>query len=116
MRNLIRTQADEIERMLNWVSDQDREWWPFLFLRPVPEAPMSSLRVALFSALYGIFFGMLANVFVASTSREFVQLNVLTLPACTSAAFFVVYRLTFARCWNRRARRLSQEQALRTFD
>lgn len=109
MRDFLEARAVELEGMLNWVSDHDREWWPFLFLRPAPEQRMGSLQVALFSALHGVFWGMLANALVAITSRgDAAQLSVVTLPACTTVAFFVVFRLTFAHCWNRRARRLGR--------
>jgi len=111
MRDFIQTRADELEGMLNWVSDQDREWWPFLFLRPAPEERMTSLRVGLFCALHGIFFGTLVNALIAITARgEAAQMSVVTLPALTTVCFFVLYRLTFARCWNRRAERLSRSR------
>lgn len=70
---------------------------------------MTSLRVALFAALHGIFFGTLVNALVALTApSEAARMSVVTLPALTTACFFVLYRLTFARCWNRRAERLSR--------
>ena len=36
MRAFLQNRADELEQMLNWVSDQDQQWWPFAFLRPEP--------------------------------------------------------------------------------
>ena len=53
-----------MEDVANWISDMDRSWWPFGFLRPVPDARISSFRVALIAMLYGVFAGMLANVLV----------------------------------------------------
>jgi hypothetical protein len=71
MRAFLRDRADELEQMLNWVSDQDRQWWPFVFLRPEPWKRMSSLRVGALSLLLGVFFGILANIAVAfTTNRE----------------------------------------------
>ena len=102
-----------MEESLNWVSDQDHQWWPFLFLRPAPHESMSSLRVAGVSVLVGSFAGMLANVAIVltspgSTSRLslFALPAWLTLPLATFVLFFLFFRTTFAASWNRRARRL----------
>jgi hypothetical protein len=108
MRELLRDRADELEQMLNWVSDQDRQWWPFVFLRPEPQKRMSSLRVGAFSLLLGVFFGMLANIAVALTASPFAtRPDPAVFPLGTALAFFVFFRLTFAYSWNRRAARLS---------
>jgi hypothetical protein len=105
---------DHLEAMLNWVSDQDLQWWPFLFLRPAQNERLGTRRVAAVSALLGLFFGMLANVLMALTnSHAASKVSVLALPAwltlplATSVLFFVFFRLTFAASWNRRARRLA---------
>jgi hypothetical protein len=105
---------DHVEAMLNWVSDQDTQWWPFLFLRPAQHERLGSRRVAAVSLLLGLFFGMLTNVAMALThSRAASELGVLalppwlTLPLATSVLFFAFFRLTFAASWNRRARRLA---------
>jgi hypothetical protein len=107
MKAFLRTRADELEQMLNWVSDQDRQWWPFVFLRPDPEERMSSRRVAVLSLLLGIFFGMLANVAVALTASPAVpRPSGFFFPLFTALGFFVFFRATFAYSWNRRAERL----------
>jgi hypothetical protein len=105
---------DHVEAMLNWVSDQDLQWWPFLFLRPAQDERLGTRRVAAVSALFGLFFGMLTNVVIVLTnSRAAAGLSVfalpawLTLPIATSVLFFAFFRLTFAASWNRRARRLT---------
>ncbi|HEY3497852.1 MAG TPA: hypothetical protein VGK73_24305 [Polyangiaceae bacterium] len=104
---------DRLEETLNWVSDQDLQWWPFLFLRPAQHETMSSRRVAMVAALIGTFAGMLANVAIALTSvRAAARLSLfglpawLTMPVATTLLFFVFFRATFAASWNRRARRL----------
>jgi hypothetical protein len=105
---------DHVEAMLNWVSDQDLQWWPFLFLRPAQNERFGTRRVAAVSVLLGLFFGMLTNVvMVLVNSRAASELRVLALPAwltlplATSVLFFAFFRLTFAVSWNRRARRLA---------
>jgi len=99
-----------IEEMINAVSDMDREWWPFGFLRPPRSTRMSSLRVACLAVLYGVFVGMLANVMVA-ISIGVGNRSAFTMPLSTSLGFFIVYRLTFAYFWNRRAERLAAERS-----
>jgi hypothetical protein len=108
MRAFFQQRADELEWMLNWVSDQDAQWWPFLFLRPGVDQTMSTPRVATLSGLLGVFSGMLANLALVFTERG-AELNVATIPLCASVGFFVFYRATFAYSWNRRARRLAPE-------
>lgn len=95
-----------MEEVANWISDMEREWWPFGFLRPQPYARMSSLRVAAIAVLYGVFVGMLANVLVAASVGTAGR-SVIALPALTTFGFFVIYRFTFAYFWNRRADRLT---------
>ena len=112
MRTFFRERADELEGMLNWVSDQDRQWWPFVFLRPDPAARMSSLRVAALSLLLGSFFGMLANVVLAAMPPMAVPRPPgFVFPLCTTLGFFVFFRATFAYSWNRRAARLGGKSA-----
>jgi hypothetical protein len=107
-----RTQINQIEEMVNWVSDSDREWWPFLFLRPREHERMGSRRVLALAVLYGFFAGMLANVVIALTSGAHrPTVNVWAFPLWTTFVFFVIYRATFAYFWNRRASRLARAQA-----
>jgi len=105
---------DHLEAMLNWVNDQDAQWWPFLFLRPALHERLGTGRVAAVSVLLGLFFGMLTNAVMALIdSRAALELSVfalpawLTLPLMTSVLFFAFFSLTFAASWNRRARRLA---------
>lgn len=97
---------DEIEWALNYVSDLDHEWGPLLFLRPDRHAPMTSMRVAALAVLYGVLVGCAVNVVARLTGEHANALNPLFFPAATTIAFFAFYRVTFARCWNRRAARL----------
>jgi len=108
------SRLDDLENMLNWVNDQDLQWWPFLFLRPLQHESMRSRRVAAVALLNGFFFGMLANLALAFTDphrgqslRVLFLPSWLTLPLATTALFFLFFRLTFAYTWNRRANRLA---------
>jgi hypothetical protein len=115
MQNGLRARLDELHEFLNWVNDQDRQWWPFLFLRPEQHERMSTLRVLAVSGLLGLFVGMLTNLAIVLTERGAVaRLAVwplpawLTLPLATSALFFVFFRFTFAVSWNWRASRMTR--------
>jgi hypothetical protein len=98
---------DDLESFANHVSDNDHEWWPFLFLRPDRDERMTSGRVAALAALYGIFAGLLVNVALRLTGQH-AELSPLLFPAATTLGLFAIYRLTFAACWNRRAARISR--------
>ena len=106
MVNRARELIGELEQVVNLFSDMDREWWPFLFLRPEPHVRMTTARVALLATLYGGFVGMLANALLALTTSG-PRISVFLFPLYTIGAFFVVYRATFAFFWNRRAERLA---------
>jgi hypothetical protein len=100
---------DRLEEIANWINDNDREWWPFLFLRPLEHERLGSRRVLLLATLYGFFAGMLANVLVVLTRAP--AISVWTFPLWTTLIFFTVYRGTFAYFWNRRAERLLHSRA-----
>ena len=95
---------DKLEDLANWASDQDTQWWPFAFLRPLPHERMGSRRVLLLSILYGIFAGLLMNVVARLGGTE--GLRPWIFPLAGTVGFFVMFRSTFALCWNRRAARL----------
>ena len=52
---------DRLETLVNWLSDMDREWWPFLFMRPEKEQRMNTARVFTLAGLYGIFAAFLQH-------------------------------------------------------
>jgi fatty acid desaturase len=106
MHRFFTRRADELEEILNTVNDRDGQWWPFVFLRPEPDARMTSGRVAALALLLGFFFGMLANVAVALTATPSARPHVLVFPLFTAFGFFALFRMTFAYSWNRRAERL----------
>ncbi len=95
-----------LEQFVNDVSDLDREWWPFVFLRPARTERMTSLRVMALAALYGVLAGLFVNVIARTSGQGAGALHPLLFPVGATLGFFAVYRLTFAVCWNRRAERL----------
>lgn len=101
------SQVNEIERLANWLSDLDAGWWPFLFLRPPKERRINSWVVfkmwLFFAPIYGIGL-LLASALLHRTLQsglDWMQLLFATL------SIFVLYRITFAVFWNRRAARLA---------
>jgi hypothetical protein len=102
-----------LEDAVNTVSDMDSGWWPFLFLRPTQEDRITNLRVAMLSVLYGVMGGMMANIALRVTGEgaregaEAARVSFSTFPVLATIGFFVLYKLTFAYCWNRRADRLT---------
>ncbi len=89
---------DNIEEFMNWLTDMDGGWWPFLFLRPAKDVEMTTLHVAKMSLYYGMLFGIILT---------FIFKNVWAIPFMI-VFYFIGYRLTFAYYWNRRARRLTE--------
>ena len=98
---------DGLEQFANYMSDMDREWWPFLFLRPQQNERMGTRRVAALAALYGVLAGVVANVVLALMGHAVGTFNPLLFPAGATLGFFLIYRFTFAYFWNRRAERLA---------
>jgi len=94
---------DDLERVANFVSDTDHNWWPFLFLRPSPRERMSFGRIALLAILYGVLAGVVVDVLLRCTHPA---ASPWVFPLGTPIGFFLFYWATFAASWNRRAERM----------
>lgn len=103
----------ETENKLNELADRDREWGPFLFLRPKRHARIGFFRALALSCLIGIFFGMGANVIVAVLARAMEKPfpPVYAIPGALTLLYFIVFRFTVGAAWNRRAKRLGHLKA-----
>lgn len=97
----------KLDRYLTEICDRDENWKPFLFLRPPRKRKMSSAHVALYAAMIGLSLGMAANILV-ELGPEPPHLPAWMLPAGISGLYFMLYRFSFARAWNRRAERLAK--------
>lgn len=93
-----------VEDALNWLSDQDWGWWPFVRLRPARDA-LHTLRLsAILSLMVGV---SVAPVTLWMAPRHGLSLKgAAAVAIVTFPATFVGYRISFALAWNRRARRL----------
>jgi hypothetical protein len=102
---------DQFEEMANWLSDQDHGWWPFLFLRPARTERIGFGRTLTLAALYGVVIGLSLNVVFALRGRPVG--HPLEYPVGCTLVLAVLYQLTFAHFWNRRAARLARRASLR---
>jgi hypothetical protein len=101
--------VDKIENFMNVLTDMDWGWWPALFLRPQKDKDIDNsilLKMSLvFGSIVGLFYSLIA--YLRSSSLTFGVLIFSFLSGWV--LFFVVYKVTFAYFWNRRARRLRGE-------
>jgi len=101
------TRMKAIIDSLNWLSDQDWNWWPLLTLRPSKHEPITDGIVLKLTTFFGTLSG-LAIIVIAkhhtSVGRMLIDITI------GWAAFFSIYRTTFVPAWNARARRLADER------
>ena len=101
-----RLQSEAWTTYLEHLVDSDREWWPFAFAKPAPEAKFGAARCLLLACLYGLPASLLGAM-VGRTIGDPIdnaQLSLFTLTVCT--ALFLAFRFAIATVWNRRAERI----------
>ena len=102
---------DELEEIVNAISDRDWSWWPFLWLRPEKRDDLSLARVMGSSMLYGIPSSLLM-MFAITLSRA----PSLAEMAFTAVAFPMLFLFAgsalVAPMWNRRAERLRARRSI----
>jgi hypothetical protein len=99
-----------LESAMNYLTDIDAGWWPFVRLRPARHERMDNARLLKIALHFGPLYGLL--VFAWYVFIEFVPLSALWAAVCVlvSVAFlFIAYKVTFAIYWNRRAERLQRD-------
>jgi hypothetical protein len=97
---------DRIENWMNWLADQDWTWWPIESLRPAKIREIDDLRLLTISAVMASLITLLLLI-PAWPMRNLVGFKLLmSVLGLAFGSFFFGYKLTFAYCWNRRARRL----------
>lgn len=107
----------KLEDTMNWLTDMDWGWWPIVSLRPPKDRDIDNKVLLRISLVAGTGMGLLVFLTMAAgrtlpvTPQYFIAFIVLGI-----AVFFVLYKVTFAYCWNRRAARLrnaeKEEQAV----
>jgi hypothetical protein len=96
-----------LEEVVNEVSDSDRSWWPFLWLRPAKHVELSLRRLVTIAVLYGGPMSALVGtllVLLVPHARPAVP-GVMTGVA---AVFLFVPTVVIGPMWNRRAKRLGR--------
>jgi hypothetical protein len=108
LKSNIELALTDLEALTNHVTDRDTEWWPFAFLRPEKEQPLSTFRVAALSVLYGLPTGLLMVLMDRVSVHEITADKAGAFVLCVCVGFFTLYRFTFAYFWNRRAERFEK--------
>ena len=93
----------------NWLSDKDFIWWPFSFLRPEPDQPITFPLLLMMTGCFGglafvmfTTFAVMNNMFTVDTMLA----NFLT----SIVGFFVWFTLVTRTFWNRRTRELQKKK------
>jgi len=94
-----------LEKAVNEVSDKDWSWWPFLWLRPAQDAPMTLPRLAVIAFLFGAPIGAMLTV-AASLLHPEAKLTAPVLIAMFPLVLFFIASVLVGPMWNRRAERL----------
>jgi hypothetical protein len=103
---------DDFEEAVTEIADDDRAWWPFLWLRPDKHSRLSLRRLIALSILYGaplsLFAGVLSR-FSQPAGRAQAPLVMVSLPL----VLLFVGSVVIAPMWNRRAARLRAQSPRR---
>ena len=92
---------------MNGLTDMDWGWWPMLRCRP-PKDKNIDARVLLKITPV---FGTMAGLFAVAVTRTFNSLYFFVGAIAVSwVLFFVIYRITFAVTWNRRAKTIRENR------
>jgi len=104
------TRSDQV---LVELCDADSLWGPLVFLRPERDQRLTTARLLLICALYGIFYGMCANLVLALAHRLGGRpvLPIYCAPTFLTLTSFLCGKLSFARAWNRRAHQFTRRRA-----
>jgi hypothetical protein len=96
---------DLITRFHNWLTDKDFIWWPFSFLRPDPNVPMTFKLTGLMTLCFG---GLAFTMFTtfAVVNKAFTFDSAFTTFLFCFGFFFLWFNLITRPLWNRRAHSL----------
>lgn len=97
------------EDKINWLTDMDWQWYPYLSMRPEKYEKMASLLVLRLTALYSPVFAVISALVLIFA----VRIQIIGMPLFLSTAlvafifqaviFFLMIRLVVATAWNNRA-------------
>ena len=101
---------DQVEDFMNKLTDMDSGWFPVLFLRPTKDKDIDNMILLRLSLLFGSAIGVLLLAIIFVNGAGISLGNVIFSFVVSWIAFFILYKMTFAYFWNRRARRLRSKQ------
>ena len=87
----------------NWVTDQDFMWWPFSFLRPAKNVPMTYKDTMLMTACFGGMAFVFFTVFAIMNNMYSFESSVMTFVSCF-VGFGLWFNLITKPLWNVRAK------------
>ncbi len=88
---------------MNWLTDMDWGWWPVLHCRPARDRDIDFRVLLKVTPLFGSVAGILI---VAASPHLRTPIGMAACITSSWVMFFVLYRITFAMAWNRRAKEL----------
>jgi len=94
----------------NGLTDEDKTWFPILFLRPEKDEKMTNTLVGILSLFYGVTGGVSLYLVLKVLGILSGVPALLVLSILGVVGVFIIYRLVFAHSWNSRAERLQAEQ------
>ncbi len=102
---------DQLEKISNWVSDVDWGWWPFLSWRPSQKDDFKTVLVLKLTAITELYALVFFVLFINLTGKiiDWVYFGIFLVMVWVLS--FLTFKFLFAPAWNRRARRLQNENA-----
>ena len=101
---------DQIENFMNKLTDMDSGWFPVLFLRPTKDKDIDNVVLVKLSLVFGSAIGVILLLLNFTKEAGISIGNVVFSILAGWVIFFVLYKLTFAYFWNRRARRIRSKK------
>lgn len=93
---------DLITLFHNWLSDKDFIWWPFSFLRPDQNVPMTMKDTLLMTGCFGGLAFVMFTVMAIMNNAFTADMAISTFLGCF-VGFFAWFSLITKPLWNRRA-------------
>ena len=103
---------NKLEDFMNALTDMDWGWWPVVSLRPKKHEDIDNRVLLQISPIFGSVLGLillyLREIRHGATFDLVVLFAYLLFGVIT---FFILYKVTFAYFWNRRAERLRTKKS-----
>lgn len=101
--------VDMIASAHNWLSDKDFIWWPFSFLRPLPNERITFSQTLTMTGCFGGLTFVFFTVFSFMNNAFSMESTFWTLISCF-LGFLLWFNAITKPLWNRRATKLQKRQ------